>query len=68
MTIPLVRTREASIWKLCAAEVRLSGQHRPDAAQIRKEFQQNFGKQMTTVRMVPRFYQARRSVEPTAYK
>jgi hypothetical protein len=46
-TIPLVRTREALIWKLLAAKVRPSGrqgQHRQDATQIRKEFQGNFGK------------------------
>jgi len=32
-----------------SATVRMTGHHRPDAAQIRKEFQQNFWKADRTV-------------------
>jgi len=58
-TTPLVRTREALVWKLLAAKVRPSGRqstnvwpighHRLDVAQIWKEFQRNFWKANRTV-------------------
>jgi hypothetical protein len=79
-TIPLVRTHGALIWKLGAAEVRPFGQQ-GNTGRTRLKSGKNFskilesrshnclsGRPMTTVRMAPRFYQARCSVEPTAYK
>jgi len=53
-----------------SATVRTTVHHRPNATQIMNEFQRNFGKLIAqlSVRTVPRFYQARRSVEPGAYK
>jgi hypothetical protein len=79
-TIPLVRTCEASIWKLCAAEVRPSG-WQGNTVRMRLKSGKNFseilesrshscpsGRPMTTVLTTPRFYQARCSVEPAAYK
>jgi hypothetical protein len=60
-----------------SATVRMTGHHRPDVAQIRKEFQQNFGKPIVQLSVqtpydylqtAPRFYQARHSVELVAYK
>jgi hypothetical protein len=79
-TIPLVRTREASIWKLRTAEVRPSG-CQGNTVRMRLKSGKNFskilesrshscpsGRLMSTVQTTPRFYQARRSVELAAYK
>jgi len=79
-TIPLVQTCEALIWKLHTAEIRPSGR-RGNTVRTRlksgKKFSEilesrshscPFGRPMTIVRMARRFYQAKRSVEPIAYK
>jgi hypothetical protein len=79
-TIPLVRTYEALVWKLHAAKVRLSGRQGTTVrTQLKsgKNFSEILEKRshsclsrrpMNTVRTAPRFYQARRSFEPAAYK
>jgi len=79
-TIPLVRTREALIWKLLAAEVRPYGRQGTTVwkrLKTGKNFREIFESRshnwpserpMTTVRTAPRFYQARRSFEPSTYK
>jgi hypothetical protein len=80
MTIPLVLTREALIWKLRALEVR-PFRRRGTTVRTRLKLGKNFskilesrshscpsGRPMTTVRMAPRFYHARDSFEPAAYK
>jgi hypothetical protein len=41
---PNARSLDMEIACSGSATVRTTGQHRPDAAQIRKEFQRNFGK------------------------
>jgi hypothetical protein len=79
-TNPLVQTCEALIWKLRAAEVRPSGRQ-GNTVRMRLKSVKNFseilesrshscpsGCPMTTILTAPRFYQARRSVEPGAYK
>jgi hypothetical protein len=78
--IPMVWMREALIWKIVCREgatVRMTGQHRPDAAQIKKEFQRNFGKLIAQLSVQTcyvyhldgaKVFQARRSFEPAAYK
>jgi hypothetical protein len=79
-TILLVRTREASIWKLLTANVRPSGRQ-GNIVRTGLNSGKNFNeilesrlhsclskRPMTTVRTGPRFYQARRSVEPATYK
>jgi len=67
-TIPLVRTRKALIWKLCAAEVQPSGWQGNTIRtwlKIRKNFSKILesrshscpsGRLMSTVRTVPRFF------------
>jgi hypothetical protein len=72
-TIPLVQMSEALVWKLLTAEVRSSGQL-DTIVQSRlktgKNFSEIFGKPIAqlSVRTEPRFYQARHSFEPSAYK
>jgi hypothetical protein len=60
----MVRTHQASIWKL-RATVLTTGQHRQDMAQFRKEFQRNLesrsnsclsGRLMSTVRTTPKYF------------
>jgi hypothetical protein len=80
MTIPLVQMRKPLIWKLRAAEVRPSGRQ-GNTVRTRLKSGKKFSKilesrshscpsgcHMTTIRTAPRFYQARPSVEPAAYK
>jgi hypothetical protein len=69
MTIPLVRTREALVWKLLAAKVRLSGRQNTTVRtrlKTGKNFSKIFRKSIVqlSIRTTPRFYQARRSFEP----
>jgi len=79
-TIPLVRTHEGLIWKLLVVEVRPS-ERQGNTIRMRLKLGKNFseilesrshscpsGRPMTSVWMAPRFYQARRSFEPAAYK
>jgi hypothetical protein len=79
-TIPLVWTHEDLVWKLLAAEVR-SSRRQGNTVQTWLKSGKNFSEilgnrshscpsesPMTIVRTAPRFYQARRSFEPAAYK
>jgi hypothetical protein len=73
MTIPLVWTSEALVWKLLAVEVRPSGRG-SNQERISAKFSESLSyscpseRPMTTVWMAPRFIQAKRSFEPSAYK